>query len=73
MSRYLRHLDDILLAAGIRLTRENRGQVHALVQEITGEQECPRVWRSMKLRLLRDDTWGEFVLLLRVRWRQPVD
>jgi len=60
------------MAAGIRLTKENRPRLHALIQEITGEQECPRAWRSVKVRLLRDDTWEEFVSQLRTRWRQPV-
>ena len=72
MSCYLRHLDDILLAAGIRLTRENRPRIHTLIQEITGEEDCLRVWRSVNVRLLRDDTWEEFVSQLRIRWHQPV-
>ena len=72
MSCYLHHLDDILLAAGIRLTKENRPRIHALIQEITGEEDCLRVWRSVNVRLLRDDTWEEFVAQLRIRWRQPV-
>ena len=72
MSCYVRHMDDILLAAGIRLTKENRPRIHALIQEITGEKECPAVWRSVNVRLLRDDTWEEFVSQLRIRWQQPV-
>ena len=72
MSCYLRHLDDILLAAGIRLTKENRPRVHALIQEITGEEDCPRVWRSVSASLVREDTWEEFVSQLRARWHQPV-
>ncbi|MBI2914225.1 MAG: hypothetical protein HYY03_09950 [Chloroflexi bacterium] len=72
MSCYLPHLDDILLAAGICLTKENRPRVHALIQEITGEEDCPRVWRSVRTRLVREDTWEEFVSQLRARWRQPV-
>ena len=41
MSCYLRHLDDVLLAAGIRLTKEDRPRIHAIIQEITGEEDCP--------------------------------
>ena len=72
MSCYLRHLDDVLLAAGIRLTKEDRPRIHAIIQEITGEEDCPRVWRSVKVRLLRDKTWEEFVSHLRARWQQRV-
>lgn len=72
MSCYLRHLDDVLLAAGIRATREDRPRIHAIIQEITGEEDCPKVWRAVKARLPRDDTWEEFVSQLRTRWRQPV-
>ena len=72
MSCYLRHLDDVLLAAGVRLTRENRHRVHSIIQEITGQEGCPQVWKAVKLRLLRSDTWEEFVGELRQRWREPV-
>ena len=70
MSCYLRHLQDVLLAAGIRHTREDRARIHAVIQEITGREGCPQVWKEVKVRLLREDTWEEFVSQLRVRWRQ---
>ncbi len=72
MSCYLSHLDDIFLAAGIRLTGENRHRVHEIIQEIIGQEGCPQVWKAVKLRLLRSDTWEQFVSELRERWREPV-
>ncbi len=55
MSCYLRHLEDVLPAAGIRRTGENRGRIHAVIQEMTGERGCPRVWRRVKAMLTRED------------------
>jgi len=40
MSCYLRHLSEVLAAAGIPDTRESRRRAHAMVQEITGEHDC---------------------------------
>ena len=70
MSCYLRHLDDIFLAAGIRLTKADRPRIHAIIQEITQRQTCPEVWRSLKARLPREDTWDQLVFQLRTRWRE---
>lgn len=70
MSCYLRHLDDVLLAAGIQATKENRPHIHALIQQITGEEGCPQIWRSVKARLPREDSWEEFVRQLRTGWHQ---
>jgi len=69
MSCYLRHLDDVLLAAGIRLTHDNRATIHAIIQAITGKKDCPQVWRAAKTLLAREDTWEEFVCQLRARWQ----
>jgi len=54
VSRYLRHLEDVLLAAGVRHTRESRAHIHAVVQKMTGESDCPRVWRRVRAMLIRD-------------------
>lgn len=73
MSRYLRHLEDVLLAAGVRHTRESRAHIHAVVQKMTGESDCPRVWRRVSAMLIREDSWERFVAELREhRRRQPV-
>ena len=70
MSCYLRHLEDVLLAARVRHTRENRWRIHAVIQEMTGESDCPRVWRRVSAMLIREDSWERFVAELRERWRQ---
>jgi len=73
VSCYLRRLEDVLLAAGVRHTRENRGRIHAVLQEMTGERDCPRVWRRVSAMLIREDSWERFVAELRERWRrQPM-
>ena len=56
MSCYLRRLEDVLLAAGVRHTGENRGRIHAVIQEMTGERGCPRVWRRVSAMLIREDS-----------------
>jgi hypothetical protein len=70
MSCYLRHLEDVLLAAGIHLKPENRARIHALVREITGEEDCPRVWKRVKSLLVREESWERFVAQLRQGWRR---
>lgn len=69
MSCYLRHLEDVLLAAGIRHTRDNRQRIHALVKGIVGEEDCPRVWKRLRWTLVREDSWERFVADLRQQWR----
>jgi hypothetical protein len=73
VSCYLRHLEDVLLAAGVRHTRESRARIHAVIQKMTGESDCPRVWRRVSAMLIREDSWERFVAELREhRRRQPV-
>jgi hypothetical protein len=50
MSCYLRHLSEVLAAAGIPDTRESRRRVHAMIQEITGEHDCPAACRLLRRR-----------------------
>ena len=67
MSCYLRHLGEVLAAAGIPDTRESR-RVHAMVQEITGEQDCPLVWRRVKAALGEHAERELLIAGLRERW-----
>jgi len=48
MSCYLRHLDGLLMQAGIEPTKPNRRQVHLVLRRLTGEQHCPQVWQRVK-------------------------
>ena len=68
MSCYLRHLGDVLADAGIPDTRESRRRVHAMIQEITGEQDCPLVWRRVKAALGEHAERELLVAGLRERW-----
>ena len=70
MSCYVRHLGEVLAAAGIPDTRESRRRVHSIVQEITGEQDCPRVWRRAKAALASDTERERLVAALRERWQR---
>jgi hypothetical protein len=73
VSCYLGRLEDVLLAAGVRHTRDNRRRIHAVIQEMTGEKDCPRVWRRVNAIPIREDSWERFVAELRERSRrQPV-
>ena len=68
MSCYLRHLGDVLAAAAIPDTRESRRRVHAMVQEITGEHDCPAVWRRVKSALAETAERELLIAGLRERW-----
>ena len=68
MSCYLRHLGDVLAAAGIPDTRDSRRRVHAMVQEVTVEHDCPAVWRRVKAALAEDAERERLIAGLRERW-----
>ena len=68
MSCYLRHLGEVLAAAGVPDSGESHPRVHAMIQEITGEQDCPLVWRRVK-GALGEHTKRELLISgLRERW-----
>lgn len=72
MSCYMRHLGNVLAAAGIADTRENRRQAHALLQDLTREQDCPRVWSRLKALLAEEGGAPSLAGALRERWpRRP--
>ena len=68
MSCYLRRLGEVLADAGIPDTRESRRRVHAMIQEITGEQDCPLVWRRVKAALGEHAERELLIAGLRERW-----
>lgn len=55
MSCYLRHLDDVVNAAGVKLTPENRKEVDRTIKELLGLDYCPDVWKEVKKRLAADE------------------
>ena len=68
MSCYLRHLSEVLAAAGIPDARESRRRVHAIIQEITGEHDCLPVWRRVKAALAENAERDLLIAGLRERW-----
>ena len=68
MSCYLRHLGEVLAAAGIPDSGESHRRVHAMIQEITGEQDCPLVWRRVKAALAEHTERELLIAGLRGRW-----
>jgi hypothetical protein len=55
MSCYLRHLDDVVTAAGLKLSPENRKEVDRTIKELLGFDNCPDVWKEVKKRLAADE------------------
>jgi hypothetical protein len=55
MSCYLRHLDDVVVAAGVRLGPENRKDVDGTIKELLGLSYCPDVWIEVMKRLAADE------------------
>ncbi|HEY3419489.1 MAG TPA: hypothetical protein VGK23_02970 [Methanomassiliicoccales archaeon] len=55
MSCYLRHLDDVVIAAGVKLRPDNRKEVDLTIKELLGLDDCPDVWKEVKKRLAADE------------------
>jgi hypothetical protein len=55
MSCYLRHLDDVVAAAGVQLGPGNRKEVDQTIKELLGQADCPDVWKEVKKRLAVDE------------------
>jgi hypothetical protein len=55
MSCYLRHLDDVVTAAGVKLGPDNRKEVDRTIKELLGFHNCPDVWKEVKKRLVADE------------------
>jgi hypothetical protein len=59
---------DVLAAAGIPDAAESRRRAHAMIQQITGEQDCPRIWLRVKAALAEDG--GPELLIAALRERR---
>ena len=68
MSCYLRHLGEVLAAAGIPDSGECQRRAHAMIQEITGEQDCLPVWRRVKAALAENADRELLIAGLRECW-----
>jgi hypothetical protein len=55
MSCYLRHLDDVIIAAGVKTGPGNRKEVDKAIKELLGLDDCPDVWKEVKKRLAANE------------------
>ena len=55
MSCYLKRLDDVVAAAGVKLTPENRKEVDRTIKDLLGLDYCPDVWKDVKGRIAEDE------------------
>jgi hypothetical protein len=55
MSCYLRRLDDVVEAAGVKLGPDNRKEVDRTIKDLLGLDYCPDVWKEVKKRLAADE------------------
>ena len=55
MSCYLRHLDEAVAAAGLKITPQNRKEVDQTIKELLGQENCPDVWKVVKERIAKDE------------------
>jgi hypothetical protein len=55
VSCYLRHLDDVVTATGVKIGPDNRKEVDRTVKEVLGLEDCPDVWKEVKKRLATDE------------------
>ena len=53
MTCFLRHLDDLLKAAGIRRTVENSREIQEEIRRIIGvkSRDCSDIWKELKVWL----------------------
>lgn len=65
MSCYLRHIEDLLKEAGIKLTKENREDIDKKIHQIVNVKykNCPKTWKAVKEIILKDKK--QFVELLK--------
>lgn len=64
MTCYFRHLDEVFAKAGIKVTKENKGEIDKVIHNIVGVEykNCPAAWKEVKKRLAEDEE--TFVLKL---------
>ncbi|MFH0847446.1 MAG: hypothetical protein V1894_05285 [Chloroflexota bacterium] len=70
MSCYFRHLNEVLVQAGIAVTRENRKQVDAAIHKLMGVdyKDCPATWETLKGEILTsEERRRDFIRKLRSR------
>ncbi len=56
MSCYLRHMKDVLDAAGIKVTTENKREIDRAFHKVVGVayKDCPATWKKLKQEMSED-------------------
>jgi hypothetical protein len=67
MTCYFRHLTVVFEEAGIEVTPKNRKELGKIMQDITGEADCPAVWKQIRKRLAEDQEG--FITQLKTAWQ----
>jgi tRNA G37 N-methylase Trm5 len=57
MSCYFRHMKDILEAAGVVVTKENKTQIDRIIHNLVNVEykNCPTTWKAVKERIRGDE------------------
>jgi len=51
MTCYTRHLKEIFDEAGVQFTKENKKRADQFFKSWLGKDDCPDVWKELKIRL----------------------
>ena len=57
MSCYFRHMKDVLAAAGVEVTQENKKEIDRIIHEIVDVdyKNCSPTWKGVKERIKQDE------------------
>lgn len=68
MSCYFRHMKDILDAAGVVVTKENKKEIDRIIHNLVNVEykNCPPTWKAVKQRIKGDqEAKRRFIIMLR--------
>ena len=57
MSCYFRHMQDVLVEAGIKVTKENKKDLDRIIHKIVGVEykNCSPAWKAVKEEIKNDE------------------
>ena len=57
MSCYFRHMKDVLEAAGIEVTKENKKEIDKIIHQMVNVpyKQCPTAWKGVKEQIKTGD------------------
>ncbi len=70
MTCYFRHLQQIFQKAGVKVTKEDKGEIDKIIHDIVkvNYKNCPETWKEVKKRITEDE--DNFVVMLKEAWRE---